>query len=258
MPVTLSPANSAVVATPQDLITSALLEMGKNAPDEKLSPQDGAWGLEKLQRLIDQTNARREMVYSHGFTQYTLKANHAPHTIGPGADFNVPVRPVTVVSASFILNAGSANPVDTPINVDRDDAWWSANPLKSLTSAIVTDLYYDAALGLGNLNFYPICNIANPVRLETWSSLAQAVSLQTKLGFVQGYWDWIVCDLAVKLCPSYNRSVPPDLREQWNRASRIIEANNDKAPRIATNGNGMPGSGRGGRPDFNFLTGMME
>lgn len=258
MTVTLSPANSAIVATPQDIILSALLECGVVAAGEKLSPQDGAWGLEKLQRLIDQTNARREMIYSHAFTLYNLKANHAPHTIGPGGDFNVPVRPMTVVSASFILNAGSANPVDTPINVDRDDAWFAALPLKSLATSIVTDLYYDAALGLGNLNFYPICNIANPVRLETWSSLAQAVSLQTKLGFVQGYWDWIVCDLAVKLCPSYNRAVPPDLREQWRRASLIVQANNDKAPRIATNGGGMPGSGRSGRPDFNFLTGMRE
>jgi len=96
------------------------------------------------------------------------------------------------------------------------------------------------------------------VRLEIWDSLTQPVSLATKLGFVQGYWDWIVCDLAVKLCPSYNRLVPQDLREQWNRASRIVQANNDGPPQIDTSGAGMPNSRRGGRPDYNFLTGLRE
>lgn len=258
MTVVLSPGNAAISATPQDLILSGLIEAGIFAPGDKLQAQDSAWGLEKLQRLIDQWNARRELIFSHNFTLYTLTPNHAPHTIGPNGDFNVPVRPVEVVSAVFVLNGGSANPIDRRISV-RDDDWWAANPLKSLVSSIVTDLFYDAASPLGNLNFSPISNTAAPVRLETWNSLGQAVSLATKLGFVQGYWDAIVLDLAVRLCSSYNRAVPSDLREQWNRAMRVIEGNNEKPPVIETAGGGIPNSGsRGGQPDYNFLTGMRE
>jgi hypothetical protein len=258
MTVTFSPANQAVVATPQDLITSALLEGGIIAQGEKLSQQDGAWGLEKLQRLTDQFNARRELIFSHAFTLYNLTPNHGPHTIGPAGDFNVPIRPVKIVSASFVLSAGSGNPVDNPTMNMRDAAWWAAVPLKSLTSAIVTDLYYEPSSPLGALNFYPICSGNNPVRLETWVSLAQAINLQTKLGFVQGYWDAIVLDLSIRLHSSYNRAVSPDLREQWNRAMKIIQANNDKPPIIDTSGGGLPTQRRGGRPDFNFLTGMKE
>ncbi len=249
--------NSAVSAAPTDLILSALNEIGVIAAGEPLMPQDAAWGLEKLQRLIDQWNARRELIFSVGFNLYNLQANHAPHTIGPGGDFNVPVRPVNVVSAAFILNSGTATPFDAPINI-RDADWWAANPLKSLVSSIVTELYYDPASPLGNLNFYPISEIANPVRLETWNLLAQALTLQTQLGFVQGYWDAIVSDLAMRLCPSYERTPSEELREQWNRAMRIIQANNDAPPIINADGGGMPTSRRGGRPDFNFLTGLRE
>jgi hypothetical protein len=256
MPATFSAANAAVSVAPRDLILSALYEINAVAPGEPLLAEDAAWGLEKLQRLIDQFNARRELIFSVGFNLYNLQANHAPHTIGPGGDFNVPLRPVKIVSAAFILNSGS-QPIDRPINI-RDDDWWAANTLKSLGSSIVTDLYYDEASPLGNLNFYPISTLANPVRLETWSSLAQAVNLQSKLGFVQGYWDAVVTDLAVRLCSSYEKPVSPDLREQWMRAMRIIEANNDGPPRIETDGGGMASSGRGGRPDFNFLTGLRE
>lgn len=253
----ISPANQAARSSAAQLILAALLEGGIAAAGEKLSQEDGAWGLQKLQRLTDQWNARRELIFSLGFNVFTLIANHAPHTIGPNGDFNVPIRPTSVVSAAFILNSGSSEPVDTPIHI-RDADWWAANPLKSLTSSIITELYYDPAQTLGNLNFFPVCNIANPVRLETWNSLSQAVNLQTQLGFVQGYWEAIVLDLAISLCPSYNREPSQTLQARWQMAMRIIEQNNDKAPRIDTDSSGMPSSRRGGRPDFNFLTGLRE
>lgn len=257
MTVVLTPANQSVSVTPADLIRAALLELGVYAPEDKLSPQDGAWGLEKLQREIDQFNARQEMIFSHSFLQFNLQANHAPHTFGPGGDFNVPVRPVKIVSASFILNSASATPVDSPFINIRDADWWAANPLKSLANSIVTDLYYDPASPLGNCNFWPVCNIANPVRLEIWNSLTNAISLQAALAFPQGYWEAVVTDLAVRLAPSYTRAVSADLKESWNRAMRTIQTNNQGPPQIETNG-GMPHSRPGARPDFNFLTGLRE
>lgn len=257
MTVVFTAANQSVSALASDIVSSALFELGVQTAGEPIEPQDAAWGLEKLQRLIDQWNARRELIFSHSFTQFNLQANHGPHTIGPGGDFNMPTRPVRIVSASFILNSTSNTPVDSPFLNIRDSDWWARNPLKTLTSSIVTDLYYDPASPLGACNFYPICNVANPVRLETWNSLQQALTLQTSLGLPQGYWDAIVTDLAVRSAPSFGKAVSADLRDQWNRAMRIIEANNDKPPRIQTD-SAMPSARSGGRPDFNFLTGMRE
>lgn len=249
--------NQGVSASAADVVLSALLEINAVAAGEALTAQDLALGLEKLQRAIDQHNARGDLIFSHSFTLFNLIPNHAPHTIGPGGDFNAPLRPVKILSAAFVLNSTSSNPVDAPFINIRDHDWWASNPLKSLTNSIVSDLYYDPASPLGNLNFYPICNVANPVRLETWNSLNQALTAQTQLGFVQGYWEAIITDLAVRCCPAFEKSVSPDLREQWNRAMRIIEGNNDGPPRIDVTG-GMPSARRGGRPDFNFLTRMRE
>ncbi len=257
MAVIFSPNNAAVSAAASDLVYSALLELGVQTAGEPIEPQDAQLGLEKLQRLIDQFNARRELIFSHSFLQFNLQANHAPHTIGPNGDFQLPIRPIEIVSAAFILNSATSTPIDSPFLNIRDDDWWARNPLKSMTSSIVTDLYYDAASPLGNCNFWPICNIANPVRLEIWNSLAQAVSLNTKLGFVQGYWDAVVTDLAVRCSSAFQRRVSEELRENWNRAMRIIQANNDRPPKIQTD-SGMPSSRSGGRPDFNFLTGLKE
>jgi hypothetical protein len=254
--VIASPGNQAAAPSVTAIVKAALLELGAVAPEDKLTQQDGAWGLEKLQRAIDQHNARREMIFSISFQQFALIANHGPHTIGPNGDFNVSIRPVTVKGAAFILNAGTANPVDAPIKI-KDHDWWNANPTKTLQSAITTHLYYDPASPLGNLNFWPICTVANPVRLELWNSIAQAINLQTVLSLPQGFWEALVTDLAVKLAPSYNRAVSPELRESWNRAMRIVQDNNYTPPTIETDA-GMPNSRKGGRPDYNFLTGLRE
>lgn len=254
MAINLTSGSQAISCLASDVVAAALLEIGVTAAGENPAAEDAAWGLQKLQRLIDSFNARRELIFSMNFKQFTTTANLAPHTIGPGGDFNVPIRPVQIAGASFILNSGTSNPVYTPIRI-RDAAWWNANPIPSLETSIITDLYYEPDSPLGQLNFYPICNISNPVRLEIWNSLMQAVSLNTQLGFVQGYWDAVVLTLAVNLCPSFRLTVSPDLRQARTEAMRIITANNDKAPRIQTD-LGMPSARRNARPDFDFLTGL--
>jgi hypothetical protein len=245
-----------------DIITSAMLEINALAAGEVPNPDDGAWGLQKLQRLIDKLNAIRQAIYSVNFTKFTLIPNHNPHTMGIGGDFDTTPapRPVKIVAASFILNAGQgANEVDSPRLHIRDAEWYAALPTKSLTSSICTDLYYDPATPLGNCNFWPICNIANPVRLETWNNLIVPLAMNTQLYFPQAYWDAIVCRLALELCSSFEKQASPDLVERSREAMNIIMANNAHPPRIRTDG-GMPapGAGASGRPDYNFLTGLRE
>lgn len=249
-------ANWSPAVAPLDIITASYQEAAITDAGEALSARDAQWGLEKLQRLIDQFNTNQQLIFNVNFTQFNLQANHAPHTIGPGGDFNVPQRPVKIVSASFILNGGTSSPVDLPVRI-RDDDWWAANPLKQLVSSIVTDLYYSPDVPLGNLNFYPISNVAAPVRLETWSSISQAIDLVTKIVMPQGYWDAIVLSLAVRLCPAFNKEAPATLVGMMRDSIATILRNNDGPPRIDTN-SGMPGGGTPGRPDFNFLTGMRD
>ena len=256
MTVAFTNTNNAVAALASDIVQAALEEISVLAEGEKVSASDLAVGMSRLQRWVDQVNARRELIYSITFNLYNLIPNHSPHTIGPNGDFNIPSRPVRIESAAFILNPGGTQAVDMPIHI-RDDQWWAGLPVKSLATPIVTDLYYSPDAPLGNLNFWPICTIANPVRLQIWSSVAQPIAPQSKLMLPPGYWDATVLSLARKLCPMFNRQWTPDLKEMWNHAMRIIEANNNKPPRLNLD-IGSPNSRKGGRPDFNFLTGLRE
>ncbi len=258
MAVTFS--GSSVTARASDLIQSAGYEIAAFSPGEAIPAAEAVWALEVLQRIIDQWNAKRSMIYAVEFDLYNLTANLAPHTIGPTGTFNTgsaaKYRPVRVASASFVLNPGLATAVDLPIQM-RDKDWWAANPIKSLTSSIITDCYYEPTAPNGTLNFFPICTTNGQVRLEQWTSLPQALTLQTALGLVQGYWEALVTTLALALCPSFEKQPSAVLVARQAGAIKTIFENNDPAPRIETN-SGMPGTAGTGRPDFNFLTGMRE
>lgn len=258
MPVTF--AGASVTAKAVDLIQSAAYETGAFSPGEAVAAAEALWALEVLQRIIDQWNAKRAMIYSVGFYSYTLTANLAPHTIGPSGTLSsgpaASSRPVCIGSASFVLNSGGSNPVDLPVQV-RDKDWWAANPLKGMSSSIITDLYYDPAQPNGNLNFFPICNTNGVVRLEMWNPLTQAVTLQTPLALAQGYWEALVTTLALALCPSFEKQPSAVLVARQAGAIKTVFENNDPAPRIDTAA-AMPDAAGSGRPDFNFLTGLRE
>ena len=258
MAVTFSGASVSALAS--DLIQSAGYEIGVYAPGEAISAADAIWALELLQRIIDKWNAQRAAIFSSAFTLYTVPANVGPTTIGPTGTLNTGpaqfYRPVDIGSASFVLNAGSSNPVDLPINIRTKD-WWAANPLKGMLSSIVTDLYYDPSGPNGSLNFFPIPNVNCSIRLESWNQLPQALKLNTELGMIQGYWEALVTTLALRLCPSFERQPSPILVAAQQSAMNAIFANNDKPPVIRTD-SGMPGTRSDGRPDFNFLTGLRE
>lgn len=256
MTVSLTSTNQAISVAPIDLITSALIEAGILSPGDTPDGDLTQWCLEKLQRLMDTLNAIRPMIFAHSFGQFTLTANHSPHTIGPSGDFQLAARPVEIVSAAFILNA-STTPVDSPIKVVGPQ-WWAQNPVKTLTSAICTHLYYDPQTPLGQANFWPVCTLANPVRLEYWTPLPQAINASTKMAIAQGYWELIITSLAIRLIPGFpGRSASPELVAAQQGALRAVLANNNPPPEIRTD-QGTPDSGPPGRPDFNFLTGLRD
>lgn len=257
MTVSLTNSNNAAAPLASDIIQGALEEIGVLAEGEKASAADLSVCMPRLQRWIDQANARRELIFSIAFTLFNLIPNHAPHTIGPNGDFNIPLAPVKISGANFVLNSGSSNPIDSPVIHIKDADWWQRNPTKSLQSAIVTHLYYNSGSPLGTLNFWPVCNVANPVRLEYWSAIPQPINPNAKLALPPGYWEAIVLSLSRNISSVYNKPFSPDLRERWEYAMGIIEDNNDKPPRIGTD-SGSPNSRKGGRPDFNFLTGLPE
>lgn len=252
------PAANSITVTAQSLITAAMQEIGALSPGEQPALEDSAWVLQKMQRLIDRYNAKEAMIYSVDFVVFTLNPGPGPVTIGPGANFDVAQRPVSIESASLILNNGSptTQQVEVPLNM-RDDAWWAQQTIKGLTSTLPTDLYYSPNWPNGNLYFWPAPTATNQVRLEMRLVIGQITTYSAQFSMPPAYWDLLINELAIDIAPSFERPVSADLRENFKKAQKIVEGNNITSPRMFSDSPSQNSTSRS-RPDWNFLTGMNQ
>jgi hypothetical protein len=253
---TVTPAQVSALATAtglasvvvSDLITDAFTEIRAARAGDVLAPELMAWGLGKLNRLLDRWNADPRADFNAGFASYTLTPSHQPHTIGPSAaDFAVTQRPATIEGANLILTTVSPV-VRLPLTL-RDKAWWLAVSVRSLSTSIPNYLYYDPDWPNGNLNLWPVPSTAYQIELLT-AGVFDVLSLTDAFWLPFGYRDAVTLTLAEELAPGVGQKVDPSTAASANAARALIFSANDDAPYLRTQDSGLVrGSGSG----FNWL-----
>lgn len=246
-----------------EIVIDAFIEIGVWAPGEGANDPDVLqWGLRKANEVMDVWQAMRNKVYAYAFNLFTFEANVNPTVMGPSPaatpGWTVPQRPVRIESAALILNSGTA--VDLPINI-RDKDWWAANQVKSIQTNVPTDLYPDYSWPDAQLYFWPVINVGDQVRIQTWTTVQQFVSITDPIGGPGGpgtlppaYRTAIKLTLAETLCSGSNKEPSPSLVQSAIAARAAMIGNNALPPRISLQDSGMPKSGRT-KADFNWATG---
>ena len=236
-----------------DIIGMAMQEIGALDPNETPTGPEGNTGLFKLNRMLDGWNADGRYVYAAQFNQYTLVPNLQPHLIGPTGTFVVNQRPVKILEANIILNAGGPSAVRCPMEI-RDSDWWANKRAYAVQGTLPTDLYYEPDWPNGSLFIWVVPTQNYPIELVTWT-LLQQLQLTSTVCLPPGYLDAIVYSLAISLGPSFDRPISPDLRELCRAAVQKIVGPNTASPKISTQDSGMPDAGKQ-KPYFNWLTGL--
>lgn len=235
-----------------DLIVEAYAEIRVARAGDTLAPELLAFGVSKLNRLLDRYNADPRAAHTVGFQSFVPTPNHAPHTIGPNsADWTITGRPTKIIGANVILNTVSPA-IRLPIRI-RDDEWWLNEAVQGLATSIVTDLYYEPDWPNGMVNLWPVPTAAYPIELEL--NATYAVLQDTDVFWLPyGYRDAITLRLGCELASANGQDPSPYLLKTAQDAEALLFAQNDQSPNLVTRDAGMPG-GRGGR--FNHLTGRI-
>ena len=247
-----------MATTFRTIATEAAQEIGVIASGETLSAADASVVLGKIKRLLNNWNADRRAVYATSFDTFTLVPNLSPHTIGPtGATWTMTIRPVSIDGANLVLSNGGT-PTNLQIKI-RDNQWWLAQTVPTISTTVPTDCYYQPDWPNGKLYFWPVPTAAYDVQLMTRVLLNDVPDLDTTFTLPPGYHDAIVLTTAedsVSVLLGPQTPIPPVVMMTAREASSRIFDNNDQDPRLKTKDSGMQSSS-GRRGDFNFWSGQV-
>ena len=237
----------------QQLIKSALQDIGAVAKSEAATADEMTDGLQKLNFMIDAWSVRSLMVLGTILEGFPLSAGKAAYTIGTGGDFNTS-RP-SAISDAFVRDGNSE---DTGLDViDRDE--WDAITDKAISTGRPQALFFDpgttqAAVQTGVVNVYPIPDASSPYTLYIGEQkgLTEFAGLTDNVTFQPAYYEALEYNLAIRLWRQYHedaRPIPPDIVGLAREALRVVETMNAKQVTAAIE---APGK----RAPYNIYTGQ--
>jgi hypothetical protein len=254
------------MATAQDIITDAFTEIGVvTNPGQTPSAEHSAFGLNRLNQLVQEWNTRRAFLYTTDILTFALTVGQNIYTIGPASttpDFVTP-RPVGPQPGSGILMANiilAGNPdVYVPMGI-MDDQEWAALRVRDISSTVPLCLYNDGANPKSNIYIYGTPSEARDIELWVKHQTADFASLATTFEVPMGYQKAITQTLAENLA-----AVPAFARygASWSQ----LQAENARKARAAvaalnSGPNNMPNDAAGvvksKRSTFNYLTGNLQ
>lgn len=213
------------MATALDIITSALRLAGVLAASEHPTDEDANDCLAVLNDMADSWNAERLAIFTTSATDFVLTPGKQSYTLGPGtADF-VMTRPAQIDSMSSILTTVPTNPVEIPIPMWSVDEWQTKFPVKNVNSSFPLGCYDDGGFPLRTLNFWPIPQQANSVRVYSWQPLG-AAALGDTVSYPPGYAEAIRYNLAVRLCAEFAEPVSATVQDMAIKSLARIKTMN--------------------------------
>lgn len=205
MPVPVPPAPQNVVTiTAYGLIKGALRLIGASTADEEVPIEEAGDGLNTLNQMLDAWNADRLMVYTISSQDFPFVVGKQAYTLGSGGDFDM-TRPVRISGMSSILLANPDNRIEVPITMYNTRDWQLKMPVKQVDGSFPQICYDDGSFPLRVLNFWPIPQQQNDVRIYSWQPLLLLDSLKTNITLPQAYARALRFNLAIDLAPEYDK-----------------------------------------------------
>ncbi len=194
----------------QQLIRTALQDIGAVAKSESPTSDEMADGLMKLNFMIDAWSVRSLMVLGAVLEGFPLVAGSYVYTIGPGGNFNTS-RPSAITDA-YIRDG---NNQDTPVDILTADEYYAIED-KAIGTGRPRGLFFDpgqteSASPVGIVYLYPAPDASAPytVYLGEQKPLTEFASLTDSVLFQPAYYEALEYNLAVRLWPQYHEDGKP-------------------------------------------------
>lgn len=219
------------MATPQDVIKGALIDLGVLDPLDSMTATQQERGRLRLNQMLESWNLDGLTVYANTRTTKTLTPGDGDYTIGAGGDINV-TQPIEIPNAAII----TTGTIETPLEILTDQRWAEISD-KSLTG-IPYALYLQRTPGVtnrGTVYPYYVPDAAHTLvlYLRTLFASIAAVDIGNAYYLLPGYELAIQSNLAVAMAPQYGVAVSAELALLANSSLAKVRSSNAEPATMA-------------------------
>lgn len=211
------------VTTANDIIKSALKRIRVLGKGDTLDDEDAQDALDILNMMLESWSLDKLYVFEEAQVNFPFVASKQDYTVGPSGDFNMPARPLRLVSAFT-----RSNGIDYPMHIIEAAADYDTIMNKQIVVFYPTYVWYEQTFPLGTLHFYPVPN-GNYVYLRFWQQLQSFPTLTTTISLPLGYKQAIITSLGLALASPFGIEPPGTLSAEATIAVGRIKRYNKKS-----------------------------
>lgn len=167
--------------------------------------------LRRLNRMLDSWSNERLMIYTVPRVTLPLVTNQATYTMSP--------RPVAIDTV-YVSYAG----VDYPLE-QIDNITYASIGIKTI-AAIPQYVYIENGFPDMTLTVFPVPSAAMVANIDVRQVLSGPIAVGTTLAMPPGYEKAIVDNLAVDICPSFEREPTPAMLKAAQDSRAVLKTNN--------------------------------
>lgn len=206
------------------IISDALKEIQVIGEDETPSATMYSDSLRMLNRLLDTLSNVASFAFDNTIRQLAL-TGQASFDIGPSGDI-VALRPIKITSAFYTLGD-----IDYPVDVVSIEEY-DAIPYKGTIGSVPDLIAYNGVYPNGVVYVYPKCS-GGTINLRTIDLVKTFAATSTNIDLPEGYEDAIMLKLAIRMAPSYGKTVSAETKLAAKVANKIVKRTNTVIPKLS-------------------------
>lgn len=212
--------------TVQDLLTACLRRIGVVA--QGITPQAETidQALTAFNSYVDALGAQRFMMYGETRTTWTIVSGTQNYNVGSGQTVNR-VRP------AFVEQLGNVVPIryiETSLDPDQERPLtflnaqqWRAITQKDLSSELPTCAFFDPTFPNAVIRLWPKPTSSTLQGVLYAPTAMTEFALTDTISLPPGYRRFLLTNVALELCPEFERAIPAGLSDQAREAKADVQ-----------------------------------
>lgn len=194
------------MATAEDIITDAFIELGIMVAWGDMAPADKDWGRRKFNSFLKTVSVDGVDCFTTVEEAFTLTPGTEEYTIGTGGDFDT-ARPNSIKKAFIRISD-----YDYPVEVRPINEYWGITQKE--TAGRPVHLYYQSSAALGTIYLYYVPDAAESLWIVSYKPLTTYDVKATEVTVPGEYEEMFVSNLAVRMASRYGRPISRELKER--------------------------------------------